>query len=278
MTQRALHPVAPARQFFTLCLRMLYVIFSDRGYSIFIIGLPLALALLSHAVPGTHGLGPDPKGFGLEAQRVLVVLVIGAAFMGIADRDPRDRQRELDLPSRTRDRPVTHGVPGLEDARLHHHRRRADDHLHVPVALGRPGPTEGLVFKKHPVTEIVMIVALVAITSTTIGLLASALVRTTGADDADPRGQRHGPARALRWPVRHRGPEGARDRVGHRPVPVGLRGCRGHHEPGRLPVPRRAVGPPAVQPLAGGRRPRRAHRGAGRATRLALRRFEPGKG
>ena len=68
MTHRALHPVAPLRQFLTLCLRMFTVIFSDRGYAIFLIGLPLALAALSHTIPGgtagapPKGLGPDPQG------------------------------------------------------------------------------------------------------------------------------------------------------------------------------------------------------------------------
>ena len=179
MTHRALHPVAPARQFFTLCLRMLYVIFSDRGYSIFIIGLPLALALLSHAVPGTHGLGPDPKGFGLEAQRVLVVLVIGAAFMGIAI-SIREIVNENSIYRRER-------AIGLSPTAYLGSKMLVFIIIDVVQTIiftylslwGRPGPTEGLVFKKHPVTEIVIIVALVAITSTMMGLLASALVKTT---------------------------------------------------------------------------------------------------
>ena len=84
MRERATHPVAPVRQFFTLCLRMLSVIIADRGYALFLLGLPLALGLLSHTVPGDKGLGADPAGYSLEAQRLLVVLVIGAAFMGVA--------------------------------------------------------------------------------------------------------------------------------------------------------------------------------------------------
>ena len=84
MTQQALHPVAPLRQFLTLCLRMIAVIVSDRGYAAFLIGLPIALAALSRTVPGTKGLGPDPAGFDLEAERRLAVFIVGAAFMGIA--------------------------------------------------------------------------------------------------------------------------------------------------------------------------------------------------
>src|SRR5205814_7249198 len=73
---RALHPSAPLRQFLTLCLRMLWVIAADRGYSLFLIGLPCALALLVHTVPGDNGLSSTL--FNLEAERLLVVLVIGA--------------------------------------------------------------------------------------------------------------------------------------------------------------------------------------------------------
>jgi ABC-type multidrug transport system ATPase subunit len=84
MAQQALHPVAPLRQFFTLCLRMVAVIFADRGYAALLVGLPLLLGVLSQTVPGEAGLGPDPTNYSLEAQRRLVVLIIGAAFMGIA--------------------------------------------------------------------------------------------------------------------------------------------------------------------------------------------------
>src|SRR5262249_4946628 len=66
MTHRALHPLVPLRQFVTLCLRMITVIASDRGYSIFLLGLPLALAVLSRAVPGDKGLTPDVEHFSLQ--------------------------------------------------------------------------------------------------------------------------------------------------------------------------------------------------------------------
>src|SRR5262249_10606628 len=78
------HPWVPLRQFFTLSLRMLTVIVSDRGYAIFLLALPLILALLSRAVPGSKGLTPDPLGASLQADRLLVIFIVGAAFMGMA--------------------------------------------------------------------------------------------------------------------------------------------------------------------------------------------------
>src|SRR5262249_33941497 len=84
LASRALHPSAPIRQFLTLCLRMFWVIGADRGYSLFLLGLPCALALLVHTVPGENGLGRALLRFNLEAERLLVVLVVGAAFLGTA--------------------------------------------------------------------------------------------------------------------------------------------------------------------------------------------------
>src|SRR5690606_13243812 len=84
---RARDPVAPLRQFTTLSLRMFAVTIADRGYALFLLGLPMVLALLSHAVPGGPGLAQTAGVSGderLEAMRILVVLVVGAAFIGIS--------------------------------------------------------------------------------------------------------------------------------------------------------------------------------------------------
>jgi ABC-type multidrug transport system ATPase subunit len=182
MKHRALHPVAPLRQFFTLCLRMISVIFSDRGYSIFLIGLPLALAVLSHTVPGTtgknHGLGPDPDGYSLEAQRLLVVFVTGAAFMGIAIAI-REIVNESTIYRRER-------AVGLSPSAYIASKLVVliiIDTIQVTAfvylsLLGRGGPAQALVLH-NPMAEVILAVDLVAITSTVLGLLASALVKTT---------------------------------------------------------------------------------------------------
>lgn len=170
-------PVAPFRQLMTLSARMIAVIASDRGYSVFLLGLPLALALLTHSVPGDKGLGPD-TGFSLEAQRLLVVLVVGAAFLGIA---VAIREIVGETPIYARERAV--GLsPGaylgsklivflIIDA--------AQVWLFVWLSLlGRGGPGNPLIFHGTPMVEIIIPVALVAFVSTVLGLLVSALVRT----------------------------------------------------------------------------------------------------
>jgi len=178
MTHRALHPVAPLRQFLTLSLRMITVILSDRGYAAFLVGLPLALALLSYTVPGEKGLGPDPAGFGLEAQRLLVVFVIGAAFMGVAvaireivnEGSIYRRERAIGLS------PTAYLASKLFVFII-------IDTIQVSLfiylsMLKRNPPPEGLVLA-DPLIDIVIAVTLVAIASTGLGLLAGALVKTT---------------------------------------------------------------------------------------------------
>ena len=178
MTQRARHPVAPIRQFLTLCFRMLAVIVSDRGYALFLIGLPLALALLSHSVPGGKGLGPDPEGFSLEAQRLLVVLVIGAAFMGVAVAI-REIVNEGSIYRRERAIGLSPSAYLASKLVVFIIIDTIQVVLFVYLALlGRGGPDEALVLGS-PMLEIIVAVDLVAIASTVIGLLASALVKTT---------------------------------------------------------------------------------------------------
>lgn len=158
-------------------MRMIAVIAADRGYVLFLLGLPLALALLTHSVPGNKGLGPD-TGFSLEAQRLLVVLVVGAAFLGIA---VAIREIVSESPIYARERAVGLSPSAYLGSKL-------IVFLIIDVAqvvlfvwlslLGRGGPGNPLVFHSLPMVEIIIPVALVAFVSTVLGLLVSALVRT----------------------------------------------------------------------------------------------------
>jgi energy-coupling factor transporter ATP-binding protein EcfA2/ABC-type multidrug transport system permease subunit len=183
VTQQVLHPVAPLRQYVTLCLRMLRVIFADRGYSILIVGLPIALAILSRAIPGHAGLGEDVTGFNLEAQRRLAVFIVGASFMGIAiaireivgEQSIYRRERAIGLsPTAYLASKVTIFV--LIDA--------MQVCLFVYLSMiGLKRPVEPLILNA-PLVDILIAVWLVAVASTAIGLFASAMVRT--ADQTTP--------------------------------------------------------------------------------------------
>ena len=59
---------------------------SDRGYFVFLALLPFILGVLSLAVPGAPGFGiPNPSAARpSEPTQILVLLTIGAVFMGTA--------------------------------------------------------------------------------------------------------------------------------------------------------------------------------------------------
>ena len=171
------NPVAPLRQLVTLSARMMAVILSDRGYSLFLLGLPLVLALLSHSVPGKLGLGPDHT-FTLEAQRLLVVLVVGASFIGIAV-SIREIVGEAAIYARERAVGVSAGAYLGSKLLVFF----VIDVLQVALftwlsLLGRPGAAHPLIFTHEWLLEIIIPILLVAFVSTILGLLVSALARS----------------------------------------------------------------------------------------------------
>ncbi|KZM69232.1 FHA domain-containing protein [Nocardia terpenica] len=80
------------KQFSTLSRRQVRLILADRGYLAFLVVLPFVLGVLSLVVPGKNGFAPGPlvpmpdgtlvSSGGGETQQLLVVLILGACFMG----------------------------------------------------------------------------------------------------------------------------------------------------------------------------------------------------
>jgi ABC transport system ATP-binding/permease protein len=170
-------PPTPRRQFATLCARMAMLMLSDRKSALLVLGLPVALAALSHLIPGSKGLAPDPEGFSLEANRLLIVLVVGAAFMGIA-MPIREIAGELTIYRRERAVGLSPTVYLLSKMFVFTIVDCVQVALFVAVTLwGRGGPADALVLPDATV-EVAAAVALVAIASTALGLLVSSLVRT----------------------------------------------------------------------------------------------------
>lgn len=179
MRNAALHPSAPVRQFLTLCLRMMWVIAADRGYSLFLIGLPCALALLVHTVPGGNGLAPTLTNFNLEAERLLVVLVVGAAFLGTAAAI-REIVNESTIYKRERAVGLSAGAYLASKVTVFAIIICVQTALFTWLSLlGKKPAADPLVFTSHPLLEIMIPVALVALASMTVGLLVSALARTS---------------------------------------------------------------------------------------------------
>lgn len=72
------------RQWSTLASRQMRLIASDRNYLLSSLFMPIVIALMALAIPGSGGFGPhDPKHPG-EASTLLTIIVIGASFMGVS--------------------------------------------------------------------------------------------------------------------------------------------------------------------------------------------------
>ncbi|MFI6318229.1 ATP-binding cassette domain-containing protein [Nonomuraea sp. NPDC050556] len=72
------------RQVGVLAARAVRVVAADPALAAFLAALPVALALLAKAVPGADGLAAPTGTPTQEAQQLLVILIVGACFMGTA--------------------------------------------------------------------------------------------------------------------------------------------------------------------------------------------------
>lgn len=165
------------QQTWVLARRQLRLIGADRGYAGFLLVLPMVLALLTFAIPDETGLGRPTSPGSTEAMRLLVVLVVGAAFMGMAA-----TVRDL-----------------VAERRIFRHERAAglmpDAYLAAKIAVFcgvvvvqtlillrlvywfRAGPEDGVLFGTGKV-EVGVALAATAIVSALLGLLISSLVAT----------------------------------------------------------------------------------------------------
>lgn len=172
----ARNPSAPIRQYFTLCLRMINVILSDRGFSAFLLAMPLILAVLAYTVPGSDGLAKLPP-FSLQAQQLLVVLVTGAAFLGTA---ASVREIVAEAPIYARERAVGVSAAAYLSSKItvFFIINTAQVALFVYLTLFEGPPTESLVIPSQT-AEIIVAMVGISLVSTVLGLLVSALARTT---------------------------------------------------------------------------------------------------
>jgi ABC-type multidrug transport system ATPase subunit len=178
---RPVPPPAPRSrlaQLSTLCRRYVAVIASDRNFMIMLGVLPVVLGLLIRAVGSTSpgGLaGPNNA----DASSVLLTLIICACFIGTAN-SVRELVKERAIYSRERAAGLSSGayllsklivlglITGVQTA--------------VLVTLGLCGmkmSSHGAVLKSAPLLELVLAMALLAIASMALGLLASAIVNTS---------------------------------------------------------------------------------------------------
>jgi ABC transport system ATP-binding/permease protein len=165
-------------QLSTLCRRYLAVIASDRVYLGFLLGAPLVLAGIMQLISSPEGLAGPPHS-NTNAEAILLILAIGACFTGALN-SIREIVKEKSIYTRERAAGLSSGaylwskllvlgvLSGLQAALMT-----------VVGLLGRTMPSTGSFLTHAPFVEIVLAMALLAITSMTLGLLISSSVSTS---------------------------------------------------------------------------------------------------
>lgn len=174
-------PAPPAgpplvRQMSTIGRRQARVMIADISYAVFNGLLPIVLALLALAVPGSAGFtsGSPPTS---EAMQLLVIMIVGATFMGtsasvrdlVGERAIYERERAVGLSPLAYFWAKVIAFTGLTAAQAS---------LLVGLILWRkPGPTDALVASAG--LELVGVVVVAAVTGAICGLALSAYVSTS---------------------------------------------------------------------------------------------------
>ncbi|MFF0491277.1 ATP-binding cassette domain-containing protein [Nocardia sp. NPDC004068] len=175
------------KQFSTLSRRQVRLILADRGYLAFLVVLPFVLGVLSLVVPGKNGFAPGPlvplpdgsmvPSGGGETQQLLVVLILGACFMGstltvrdlVGERPIFYRERAVGLlPSAyLMAKIMVFGVAALVQSAV----------LVGIVLAGKNPPGKGAIVPSGSV-ELYIDLAFTAVTCVVIGLLLSTIAKS----------------------------------------------------------------------------------------------------
>ncbi len=162
----------------TLIARQLRLTVADRGLLAFLIGLPLILGALALVVPGEAGFGKAGLDAPTEANNLLVLLVLGAAFMGAA-LSIRDLVAERHIYRREQSAGLS-SLPYVASKFLILGALTAVQAIELILVVGiwKDISGEGAVFGSKWF-ELGLVVWLTAWASAMLGLLASSMVKTT---------------------------------------------------------------------------------------------------
>jgi len=178
---RQLAPPPRARnhlsQLSTLVRRYLAVIASDKAYLATLAIAPLALAIILRAASSSQGLVGGTHG-NANAITVLDILAIGACFIGTLNA-VREIIKEKSIYTRERAAGLSAGAYLWSKLLVLGALSAIQATLMTVVGLiGRPVPSHGSLFGNSWI-ELVLAMAVLAIASMTIGLMISAVVRTS---------------------------------------------------------------------------------------------------
>ncbi|MCG2803468.1 MAG: FHA domain-containing protein [Cellulomonas sp.] len=165
------------RQSATLVRRQFLLIAADPALLVFLVVLPLVLGGLALLVPGSAGFGRAAPTAATEPSQLLVLLVLGACFMGAAlsirdivgERSIYQRERAVGLSpaAYVGSKLVVLCVATAMQSTL----------LAIVLRLGKPPPGHGVVVGDGMV-ELALVVWLTAWVSAMLGALVSAVVRS----------------------------------------------------------------------------------------------------
>jgi ABC-type multidrug transport system ATPase subunit/pSer/pThr/pTyr-binding forkhead associated (FHA) protein len=163
-------------QLSTLFRRYLAVIASDRGYLAVLAIMPILLGVLVRFVPAKQGL----TGHGnTDAESVLLILVIGACFIGAAN-SVRELVKERAIYSRERAAGLSAGAYLLSKLLILGIISAIQAAVLVAIGiLGKKLPPTGSFLVHLPLVELLLAMAVLAIVSMTLGLLISAIVNSS---------------------------------------------------------------------------------------------------
>jgi hypothetical protein len=170
----------------TLIRRYVSVIAADRGHIMLLVALPLIMGVLSMAIPAKSGLaaaagvGADGSpALNNDAATVLLVLAVGACLTGAANavRElikerviyERERAAGLSRSAYMMSKVIVLGVITSVQTIV----------LSALCLLPRKLPSTGLLFHGSPIPEMMVAAVLLGIASMMLGLVVSAVVRTT---------------------------------------------------------------------------------------------------
>jgi ABC-type multidrug transport system ATPase subunit len=165
------------RQYGTLTRRYARVIAADRGYVLFMGLLPLMLGLLIRFVPAMQGLaGPNGN---MSAQELLQILVTCACLAGTAS-SVRELVKERPIYIRELAAGLSPGAYLLSKLTLLGAVSAVQSCVIVLLGVaGREMPAHGALLKNYPLPELIIAIAVLAVTSMCLGLLVSAFASTS---------------------------------------------------------------------------------------------------
>jgi ABC-type multidrug transport system ATPase subunit len=163
------------RQLSTLCRRYLKVVTSDKSYLRLIIAFPILLGIIPRVIPAKNGLSIVPHQPNRDAPTVLVVLILCACFMGMAN---SVREIVKERPIYRRERGIGLSLTAYLGSKVVVLTLITAPQAVIFTLLGVLGRTPHAYASS--LTEIVVAVVVTAVTSAMVGLVISTLV-----DNAD---------------------------------------------------------------------------------------------